>query len=233
MGQDDEFDIRERCAQCGERVTTTVEAQQFPYGVDGPDQVMLTAAVPVRHCAACGFDYTDEEGANARGAAVSAHLAGQKRDVHFPPQDGIDPHAAFSLLMDEVSRACADAAICGIGLVRCPEGSDDIAEVEDYGGPYPKCGLTISACEIEGKSIARRLLTPGYSLAWIGPGPNDPQDGYDSVEVGEFYCAEDVADEVIRQIVNYRLQRAVERRGEGVAALEADDPFAGYDGEDW
>lgn len=40
-----------------------------------------------------------------------------------------------------------------------------------------------------------------------------PQDGDESVEIGEYYCAEDMADEIIRQSVNYRMQLAAERRG--------------------
>lgn len=212
--QGTEVDLRTTCAQCGAAgVTTTIEQQTFPYGVDGPGQVMLAATVPVRHCAVCGFDYTDFEGEDARDAAVTAHLAAQKRDVHLPPQDGIDPLKSFPLLASELSRACTAASVNGVGIERCGGDSDDIAEVMDYGSKYPRCGLTVSACEIEGKSIARRLFTPGYSLAWVAPPPNDPQDGDDSVEVGEFYRVREVAEEIVRQIVNYRIQQAAERRG--------------------
>lgn len=70
----EDFDIRSRCPGCDAPVTTTIETERFPYGVDGPDQVILEATVPVRHCAACGLDYTDYEGEDARDAAVRAHL---------------------------------------------------------------------------------------------------------------------------------------------------------------
>lgn len=203
----DDIDIRNNCAQCGAAgVTTTMEVDRFPYGVDGPDQVMLEATVPVRKCDKCGFDYTDDEGGDARDAAVKVHLAtvGQKRIVNLPPQDGFHPLESFDKLDAAVLESFIAAGVERADLRRCA--ADDIAEViDDRDGRNVNTGLTVSFCEIEGKSIARRLLTPSYCLTWVAPGPNDPQDGDDSVEVGEYYRVRDVAEEIVRQIVNYRL----------------------------
>jgi len=138
----------------------------------------------------------------------------EKREVKLTPHDGIEPRDAFLRLADALDVAVDAAGIQGLSLAPSYKG-DTVAEVADgtlgyrtfaTGESEPRLtGLTVSACEIEGKSIARRLLTPGYCLTWVGPGPNDPQDGDDSVEVGEYYRIADVADEIVREIVNFRL----------------------------
>jgi hypothetical protein len=62
------------CGECGCRdVGTRIEAQDVPYGI-GEQQVVLSATVPVRECRGCGFAFTDEEGEDARDAAVQAHV---------------------------------------------------------------------------------------------------------------------------------------------------------------
>lgn len=62
------------CPDCGAlRVSTRREQQDFIYGA-GPDAVALTATVPVRHCGACGFQFTDREAEEARHEAICLHL---------------------------------------------------------------------------------------------------------------------------------------------------------------
>jgi hypothetical protein len=131
----------------------------------------------------------------------------EKRIVQNPPVDGFHPLKSFDKLDAAVLEAFIAAGVMRADLRRIE--ADGIAVViDDMGGRNVNTGLTVSFCEIEGKSIARRIFTPGYSLAWVGPGPNDPQDGDDSVEVGEYYTVRDVADEIVREIVNFRLQRS-------------------------
>ena len=74
-GDEYDYDIRKHCPQCLSDVTTVVETETFPYGIDGPSQVMLTVTVPVRCCASCDWQYTDFEAEDIREAAVKAHLA--------------------------------------------------------------------------------------------------------------------------------------------------------------
>lgn len=62
------------CPDCGAaRVSTSRVQQDFAYGA-GPDAVTLTATVPVRHCDACGFQFTDREAEEVRHEAVCLHL---------------------------------------------------------------------------------------------------------------------------------------------------------------
>jgi len=64
----------ETCPDCGAaQVSIRQEKQDFIYGV-GPDAITLTATVPVRHCGACGFEFTDCEAEQARQQAVCQHL---------------------------------------------------------------------------------------------------------------------------------------------------------------
>ena len=67
------------CPDCGARhaVRTKLEDQHFRYGRED-DAPLLTASVPVRFCCACGFEYTDAAGEDARERAVEAHLKGER-----------------------------------------------------------------------------------------------------------------------------------------------------------
>lgn len=62
------------CPDCGAaRVETEWGTDRFKYG-DGPAAVELSAEVPFRKCANCGFEYTDSEAEEARSAAIRKHL---------------------------------------------------------------------------------------------------------------------------------------------------------------
>lgn len=61
------------CPSCGAETHRSLETQEFLYGY--PESVALSATVPVHTCTSCGEAFTDEEGAQARDAAVRAHLA--------------------------------------------------------------------------------------------------------------------------------------------------------------
>jgi DNA-binding transcriptional regulator YiaG len=62
------------CPSCERRgVRTSIEEQRFPYGA-GPDEVVLTARVPVMTCESCGFVFTDDLAEDARHEAVCVHL---------------------------------------------------------------------------------------------------------------------------------------------------------------
>jgi DNA-binding transcriptional regulator YiaG len=62
------------CPECGRgRISETIELQYFPYGL-APSTTTLSAAVPVKTCANCGFQSTDERAEEARHAAICAHL---------------------------------------------------------------------------------------------------------------------------------------------------------------
>jgi DNA-binding transcriptional regulator YiaG len=50
-----------------------METDTFAYGV-GADATQLSAVVPVRTCADCGMQFTDEEGERLRHEAVCRHL---------------------------------------------------------------------------------------------------------------------------------------------------------------
>lgn len=138
-------------------------------------------------------------------------MSSKRPEKHLPPHDGVHPLKAFDILNNHLAARCADAGVGNIRLEAALAGSDDIAEVLDELCDFPHTGLTVSFCEIEGKSLAARLLTPGYSLTWVAPAPNDPQDGDDSVEAGEFYRAYEVAAQIVREIVNYRMARESKR----------------------
>ncbi len=63
-----------RCPNCeSNNVKTSVEEDAFTYG-EGSSAVQLTAAVPVRSCTNCGFQFTDGEAEEARHDAVCRHL---------------------------------------------------------------------------------------------------------------------------------------------------------------
>ncbi len=65
------------CPNCGAKdIRTTWMDDTFPYGV-GADAVQLTARVPLRTCAACGYQYYDEEAEDVRHEAVCRHLGVQ------------------------------------------------------------------------------------------------------------------------------------------------------------
>ena len=62
------------CPQCSRRtVQTRIEEDRFKYGT-GDSAVDLTAAIPVRKCASCGFEFTDWEAEDLRHEAVCRHL---------------------------------------------------------------------------------------------------------------------------------------------------------------
>ena len=64
------------CPECeSPAVSTLWITQKFAYGT-----VLLEALVPVRRCAACGFEYLDEMSEDAREAAVTAYLHRQESD---------------------------------------------------------------------------------------------------------------------------------------------------------
>jgi putative zinc finger/helix-turn-helix YgiT family protein len=63
-----------RCPNCEcNNVTTTVERETFEYG-EGSSAAQLTADVPVRTCANCGFQFTDGQAEEARHDAVCRYL---------------------------------------------------------------------------------------------------------------------------------------------------------------
>jgi putative zinc finger/helix-turn-helix YgiT family protein len=65
---------RRSCPVCGsEKIGTSVETDRFAYGT-GPDAPQVTVQVPVRTCADCGFQFTDEEAEEARHEAVCRQL---------------------------------------------------------------------------------------------------------------------------------------------------------------
>ena len=62
------------CPNCGSsRVDTHRQADLFPYGT-GDAAVELSAVVPFRECAECGFEFTDAEAEDARHEAICRHL---------------------------------------------------------------------------------------------------------------------------------------------------------------
>jgi DNA-binding transcriptional regulator YiaG len=64
----------ECCPDCGNgSVETTMEVENLPYGV-GPAAINLRVEVPVRHCSACGFKFTDSEADDRREKAIRRHL---------------------------------------------------------------------------------------------------------------------------------------------------------------
>ena len=63
-----------RCANCGKaNVSTSMETDRFTHGV-GVDAAELSVVVPVRTCAECGTQFTDEEAEKLRHDAVCRHL---------------------------------------------------------------------------------------------------------------------------------------------------------------
>jgi DNA-binding transcriptional regulator YiaG len=63
-----------RCTGCGSSsVVTETTVEEFPYGT-GEAPVQLKAAVPVRTCRHCGFQFTDHRAESARHEAVCRHL---------------------------------------------------------------------------------------------------------------------------------------------------------------
>lgn len=64
----------EPCGLCGsDEVDSSLVTEEFVYGV-GADAVTLSARIPVRKCAACGFEYSDADAEDARHEAVCRHL---------------------------------------------------------------------------------------------------------------------------------------------------------------
>lgn len=67
--------LPDACPDCGStKLYSKEEKVQFPYGPDGPDQVILSAIVPVQHCRDCGFASTGTEAEQRRHVAVCQHL---------------------------------------------------------------------------------------------------------------------------------------------------------------
>lgn len=65
-----------QCPYCdSSQITTTIEYVELPYGQPGPGQTMVPCSMPVRHCGLCGFEYTDEDGEDARQEAIDTFLA--------------------------------------------------------------------------------------------------------------------------------------------------------------
>jgi transcription elongation factor Elf1 len=72
------------CLHCGadkSHVTSEVRPDSFPYGVDGPGQVILEYTARVYTCDSCGMSWTDHVSEDARQAAVDAHLAKKAVDT--------------------------------------------------------------------------------------------------------------------------------------------------------
>jgi len=62
-----------RCGSCGSsNVSTSMHTDQFSHGV-GSEAVQLSVVVPVRKCADCGEQFTDEEAEVLRHDAVCRH----------------------------------------------------------------------------------------------------------------------------------------------------------------
>lgn len=61
------------CPECGGAVRSEIYNQTFPYGT-GDDFVELTAAVALRVCGACGFEFYDESAEVIRHEVVCQHL---------------------------------------------------------------------------------------------------------------------------------------------------------------
>jgi len=78
------------CPDCNSRDARTERVEQtFPYGA-GPDgPVDIVALVPIWHCNACGYEWTDFAGEEARAAAVLRHLA-MKEWSPIPPTEADD-----------------------------------------------------------------------------------------------------------------------------------------------
>ena len=62
------------CAQCeSSAVDTVVHRHTFPYGAD-ESAVDLTVDLPVRRCAACRFEFLDQESEEVKLEAICKHL---------------------------------------------------------------------------------------------------------------------------------------------------------------
>jgi YgiT-type zinc finger domain-containing protein len=62
------------CPVCGhDDVRTTLTRETFTYGV-GEKAAQITVTVPLRTCAKCGYQYTDDEAEDIRHEAVCHHL---------------------------------------------------------------------------------------------------------------------------------------------------------------
>src|SRR5487761_181351 len=76
-GQEKSVDMQREariCPDCGAaRVETEWGTDRFPYG-EGSTAIELSAEVPFRKCAECGFEYTDSEAEEARSAAIRRHI---------------------------------------------------------------------------------------------------------------------------------------------------------------
>jgi putative zinc finger/helix-turn-helix YgiT family protein len=64
----------QECAACGEEAARLIHRiEKFPY-LQGEDQVMLEARVPVWECGACSTSFTEGDAEEIRHAAVCHHL---------------------------------------------------------------------------------------------------------------------------------------------------------------
>ena len=61
------------CFECEAPADTECRTHTFTYGV-GSSAVELTATLPVRVCAACGFEFLDHEAETLQHEAICAHL---------------------------------------------------------------------------------------------------------------------------------------------------------------
>ena len=67
-------ECRVQCPSCSSvDIATTREELRFPYG-SGPAAIELRVEVPVHHCVACKFAFTDETAETRREEAVRRHL---------------------------------------------------------------------------------------------------------------------------------------------------------------
>jgi len=76
-----------RCANCGSpNVSTSMETDRFTHGV-GDGAAELSVVVPVRTCADCGTQFTDQEAERLRHEAVCRHhgllIPSEIRDIRI------------------------------------------------------------------------------------------------------------------------------------------------------
>jgi putative zinc finger/helix-turn-helix YgiT family protein len=65
---------RRHCPECGDdHLGTRLVTEALPYG-EGHNAITLKVEIPVRHCSACGLDFTDASADEIRDAAIRRHL---------------------------------------------------------------------------------------------------------------------------------------------------------------
>ena len=167
------------CPLCGDEGTTTSwNRQVFEYG-SGDSRAELTVTVPVRSCAACEFEFLDEEAERMKHDAVCEHL-------------GVLPPSAIRRIREGHGMTRAKfALVTGLGEASLNRWENGLAIQNRANDRY-----------------LRLLARPGVMLQLEGLATPARIAGPAQVPIGNRFRALEVTDTVVKEQESFRLRKA-------------------------